>query len=155
MADIKSPEQRSRNMARIRSKDTEPEIYIRKKLFAAGFRYRKNDPRIPGHPDIYLPMYRTAIFVHGCFWHRHEGCRYAYMPKSRTDYWEKKFQANKERDRKVLDVLTDKGFRVIVVWECCIRRMLHDRHEETEMVKKITETISAEKQENGECYVFE
>lgn len=82
MTDIKSPEERSRNMAAIRSKDTKPEVYLRKLLFAQGYRYRKNYKKIPGHPDIYLPKYRTAIFVHGCFWHRHQGCKYAYMPKA-------------------------------------------------------------------------
>ena len=81
MADIKSPEDRSRNMAAIRNKDTKPEIYLRNLLFAEGYRYRKNYAKIPGHPDIYLPKYKTAIFVHGCFWHRHQGCKYAYMPK--------------------------------------------------------------------------
>ena len=99
--DIKSEAERSRNMSRIRSTDTKPEVYFRKKLFAAGYRYRKNDRRLPGCPDIYLPKYRTVIFVHGCFWHRHEGCKYAYMPKSRIDFWGKKFQRNVERDREV------------------------------------------------------
>ena len=89
MTDIKSPEERSRNMAAIRSKDTKPEVYLRKLLFAQGYRYRKNYKKIPGHPDIYLPKYRTAIFVHGCFWHRHQGCKYAYMPYSNIEFWKK------------------------------------------------------------------
>ena len=93
MADIKSPEERSRNMRAIRSKDTKPEVYLRKLLFAQGLRYRKNVSQIPGHPDMYLAKYRTGIFVHGRFWHRHEGCKYAYMPKSRTEFWQKKFIA--------------------------------------------------------------
>ena len=130
MADIKSPEQRSRNMAKIRSTETKPEVYLRKKLFAAGYRYRKNDRRLPGSPDVYLPKYRTVIFVHGCFWHRHEGCRYAYMPKSRVEFWEEKFRRNVERDRKVKEELQNRGLRVIVVWECCIRRMMKDSQEE-------------------------
>ena len=87
--DIKSPEERSKNMAAIHSKNTKPEVYFRKLLFAQGYRYSLNSKNIPGHPDIYLKKYNTAIFVHGCFWHRHEGCKYAYMPKSRAEFWEK------------------------------------------------------------------
>ena len=101
MADIKSPEERSRNMRAIRSKDTKPEIYLRKLLFAQGLRYRKNVQKLPGSPDMYLAKYRTAIFVHGCFWHRHQGCKYAYMPKSRTEFWVEKFDINVSRDRLV------------------------------------------------------
>ena len=86
MADIKTPEERSRNMARIRSKDTKPEIYIRKKLFERGYRYRKNAVNVYGRPDIWLSGYNAAIFVHGCYWHRHNDCKYAYVPKSRVDF---------------------------------------------------------------------
>ena len=82
--DIKSPEERSKNMSAIRSRDTKPEVYFRKLLFAQGYRYRLNAKTVPGHPDIYLKKYNTAIFVHGCFWHRHPGCKYTYMPKSRV-----------------------------------------------------------------------
>lgn len=82
MADIKSPKERSRNMSRIKGKDTMPEVYIRKKLYERGFRYRKNTNIVPGHPDIWMRKYNAAIFVHGCYWHRHRGCRYAYMPKN-------------------------------------------------------------------------
>ena len=92
MADIKSPIERSRNMAAIHGQNTKPEMYLRKLLFAHGFRYRKNYKELPGHPDIYLPKYRTAIFVHGCFWHRHKGCKHAYMPKSNVEFWEKSFR---------------------------------------------------------------
>lgn len=129
-------------MSRIRSTDTKPEVYLRKKLFAAGYRYRKNDRRLPGCPDIYLPKYRTVIFVHGCFWHRHEGCRYAYMPKSRTDFWEKKFRRNMERDREVMEVLRNAGLKVIIVWECCIRRMMKDSQKEEETLRRIEAFIS-------------
>ena len=93
--DIKSPEERSKNMAAIHSKNTKPEIYFRKLLFARGYRYSLNSKNIPGHPDVYLRKYNTAIFVHGCFWHRHNGCKYAYMPKSREDFWAEKFETNK------------------------------------------------------------
>ena len=121
--DIKSPEERSRNMAAIRSKDTRPEIYFRKLLFAQGYRYSLNSKKIPGHPDIYLRKYNTAIFIHGCFWHRHSGCKYAYMPKSRVEYWQKKFKANVNRDYIVRMELQDKGIKCLVVWECTVKKM--------------------------------
>lgn len=121
--DIKSPEERSRNMAAIRSKDTRPEIYFRKLLFAQGYRYSLNSKKIPGHPDIYLRKYNTAIFIHGCFWHRHSGCKYAYMPKSRVEFWQKKFKANVNRDYIVRMELQDKGIKCLVVWECTVKKM--------------------------------
>lgn len=121
--DIKSPEERSRNMAAIRSKDTRPEIYFRKLLFAQGYRYSLNSKKIPGHPDIYLRKYNTAIFIHGCFWHRHSGCKYAYMPKSRVEFWQKKFEANVKRDYIVRMELRDKGIKCLIVWECTVKKM--------------------------------
>lgn len=121
--DIKSPEERSRNMAAIRSKDTKPEIYFRKLLFAQGYRYSLNSSKVPGHPDIYLRKYNTAIFVHGCFWHRHSGCQYAYMPKSRVEFWQKKFEVNVKRDYVVRMELQDKGIKCLIVWECTVKRM--------------------------------
>lgn len=127
MADIKSPEERSRNMSAIRSKDTKPELYLRKLLFAEGMRYRKNVQKLPGCPDMYFARYKAAIFVHGCFWHRHEECRYAYTPKSRTEFWQNKFDANVRRDKAVHDELTAKGIRYLIVWECTIRGMKKDR----------------------------
>ena len=122
--DIKSAEDRSRNMAAIRSKDTKPEIFFRKLLFAKGFRYRKNVNYIPGHPDLYLAKYHTAIFVHGCFWHRHKGCKYAYMPKSRQEFWNEKFEKNIKRDGEVLRQLSEKKVKCLIVWECTIRKMI-------------------------------
>ena len=124
MADIKSPEERSRNMRAIRSKDTKQEIYLRKLLFAQGLRYRKNVQKLPGSPDMYLAKYRTAIFVHGCFWHRHQGCKYAYMPKSRTEFWVEKFDINVSRDRLVHEQLSRMGIRYLIVWECTINAMV-------------------------------
>jgi DNA mismatch endonuclease (patch repair protein) len=124
--DIKSQEERSKNMAAIRSKNTKPEVYFRKLLFAQGYRYSLNSKTVPGHPDIYLRKYNTAIFVHGCFWHRHEGCKYAYMPKSRVEFWEKKFESNKKRDSIVQAELQEKGFGYIIIWECTIRKMMKD-----------------------------
>lgn len=122
--DIKSAEDRSRNMAAIRSKDTKPEIFFRKLLFANGFRYRKNVKYVPGHPDLYLAKYHTAIFVHGCFWHRHKGCKYAYMPKSRQEFWNEKFEKNIKRDGEVLRQLSEKKVKCLIVWECTIRKMI-------------------------------
>ena len=121
--DIKSPEERSRNMAAIRSKNTKPEVYFRKLLFAQGYRYSLNSSKVPGHPDIFLRKYNTAIFVHGCFWHRHSGCQYAYMPKSRVEFWQKKFEANVKRDYIVRMELQDKGIKCLVVWECTVKKM--------------------------------
>jgi len=111
-------EHRSWNMSRIRSKDTSPEKRVRSFLHRAGFRFRLHVKNLPGSPDIVLPKYRTVIFVHGCFWHRHPGCKYAYTPKSRVDFWQKKFKENVVRDRKNIALLEEKGWKVLIIWEC-------------------------------------
>ena len=116
--DIKSKEARSFNMSRIRNKDTKPEELVRKFLFAQGFRYRKNDRRLPGKPDIVLPKYKTVIFVNGCFWHGHKGCRYFVWPKNNADFWQEKIGGNISRDTKNIAELKSAGWRVIIVWEC-------------------------------------
>ncbi len=118
MVDTLSPEHRSWNMSRIRGRDTKPEKLVRSLLHRMGYRYRICRSDLPGKPDIVLPRYRTAIFVHGCFWHRHEGCQFAYNPKSRTEFWQGKFQRNVERDREVKAELEQLGWRVLYVWEC-------------------------------------
>ncbi len=123
MADIKSPEERSKNMAKIRSKDTKPEIWFRKKLFAKGYRYRKNINTLPGHPDIWLAKYNTVVFIHGCFWHRHKNCKYAYIPKSRIEFWNEKFQKNEMRDADVMAQLHAMHIKIIIIWECTIKKM--------------------------------
>ena len=123
MADIKSPEDRSYNMSRIRNKDTKPEEYIRKIFYEKGYRYRKNVSNVPGHPDAWFARYKVALFVHGCFWHRHENCRYASIPKSRVEFWQKKFERNVERDKKVRDELIEKGIRILIIWECTTKQM--------------------------------
>lgn len=133
--DIKSTEDRSRNMAAIRSKDTKPELFFRKLLFANGFRYRKNVNYVPGHPDLYLAKYHTAIFVHGCFWHRHNGCKYAYMPKSRQEFWNEKFEKNIKRDEEVLKQLADKNIKCLIVWECTIKKMKKSISVQNEVLK--------------------
>lgn len=126
MADIVSPEQRSKNMSAILSKNTKPEIYLRKLLFARGYRYRIAECSVPGHPDIFMRKYNTAIFVHGCYWHRHFGCKYSYMPKSRVDFWQKKFNANVQRDSIVKAELETLGIKYLLIWECTVRSMLSD-----------------------------
>ena len=118
MADVHTPEVRSYNMSHIKGKDTKPEVIVRKYLFSQGFRYRKNDFRLPGKPDIVLPKYKTVIFVNGCFWHKHEGCKYFVWPKSNTEFWKRKICATVERDKREYKQLEDLGWHIIVVWEC-------------------------------------
>lgn len=108
-------------MSQIKSKNTKPEITLRKALFARGFRYRVNVGNLPGKPDIVLPKYKTIIFVHGCFWHGHPGCKYAYIPKSNTEFWATKISTNRERDITTERKLIELGWHVITVWECEIR----------------------------------
>jgi len=105
-------------MSRIRSRDTNPEKKLRSLLHKAGYRFRIHVRQLPGRPDIVLPKYRTVIFVHGCFWHRHAGCKYAYTPKSRIEFWENKFLGTIERDLKKTNALVTTGWQVLVVWEC-------------------------------------
>ena len=126
MADIKSTEERSKNMAAIRSRDTKPEVFVRSGLFSRGYRYRIAPKNVPGHPDIYLAKYKAALFVHGCFWHRHDGCKYAYSPKSRPEFWNAKFESNLKRDYVVKEALQEKGFRQLIIWECSIREALRN-----------------------------
>ena len=118
MADVHSPEKRSYNMSRIKAENTKPEERVRKYLFSRGFRYRKNDARLPGKPDIVLPKYKTIILVNGCFWHKHEGCKYFVWPNNNAEFWKEKLEKNAERDLLVQQKLRSLGWRVIVVWEC-------------------------------------
>lgn len=121
MTDIVDPATRSRMMSGIGGRNTKPEIVVRKALFAAGFRFRLHRKDLPGCPDIVLPGRRIAVFVHGCFWHAHPGCRYAKLPASRRELWETKLAANVERDRRAIDALLSADWRVLVVWECATR----------------------------------
>lgn len=121
MTDRLTPEHRSWNMSRIRSRDTSPERIVRSLLHRMGYRFRLHRKDLPGSPDIVLPKYRTVIFVHGCFWHRHKGCSQCYMPKTRVDFWEHKFDATVKRDRKVVCALRRAGWRVVILWECQLR----------------------------------
>ena len=121
MADIKTKESRSYNMSRIAGKDTKPEELVRKYLFSKGFRYRKNVRKLPGTPDVVLPKYRTVIFVNGCFWHGHEGCKYFVWPKNNAEFWRQKIKTNISRDQRKEAQLRDMGWNVMIVWECELR----------------------------------
>ena len=117
----KVSEQRSRNMSAIKSKNTKPEIKVREILHSMGYRFRLHRKDLPGSPDIVLPKYKTVIFVHGCFWHRHENCKYASTPKTRQEFWEAKFRENINRDKLNQENLSSKGWKIIIVWECEIK----------------------------------
>ena len=117
----KVSEQRSRNMSAIKSKNTKPEIKVRKVLHSMGYRFRLHSKDLPGSPDIVLPKYKTVIFVHGCFWHRHENCKYASTPKTRQEFWNKKFTENINRDNLNQANLSLKGWKIIIIWECQLK----------------------------------
>ncbi|MES2516260.1 MAG: DNA mismatch endonuclease Vsr [Bacteroidota bacterium] len=123
MADNHSKEIRSFNMSRIRSKNTKPELLVRKFLFSNGFRYRLHDKKLPGKPDIVMPKYKTVIFVHGCFWHGHENCVKSSIPKTRTDWWFNKINLNKINDLKHQRSLIESGWRVIYIWTCQLNKL--------------------------------
>lgn len=120
-------EQRHKNMSAIRSKNTKPEILVRKFLFSRSFRYRLNHSRLPGHPDIVLRKYRTVIFVNGCFWHGHDGCKYFVLPKTNTEFWANKIKRNKERDIKEQKELAAMGWHCITIWECQLKSAMRDQ----------------------------
>ena len=141
MADRLSPAQRHYTMSRIRSEDTKPEVTLRRALWHLGFRYRVNDRRLPGSPDIVLPKYRTVIFVHGCFWHGHKDCPNYTVPKTNTDFWTAKVARNQQRDQDTWRQLEAKGWSVLIVWECELKK---DRLQET------VEATAAAIRRNGE-----
>lgn len=121
MTDSLTPEHRSRNMAAIKSTNTRPEMLVRRYLHGLGFRYQLHHANLPGKPDLFLKKYHTAIFIHGCFWHRHEHCKYAYTPKSNLEFWQTKFQKNIENDARKQALLLEAGINVVVIWECEIK----------------------------------
>ena len=135
--DVHNKEIRSYNMSRIKGKKTKPEEVVAKYLFANGFRYRRNVKGLPGTPDIVLKKYRTVIFVNGCFWHCHEGCKWFVLPETNAEAWKKKFDCNRERDKQNYKKLQDDGWNVIIVWECEIRHSDRKMRLET-LVEEIT-----------------
>ena len=138
MTDIVDPATRSRMMSGIRGKNTKPEMVVRRRLHAMGFRFRLHDRTLAGSPDIILPKWRACVFVHGCFWHRHEGCQFATTPSTRADFWSEKFSRNVERDRQVAIRLIDAGWRVATVWECALRK------NEAATIKQLADWVCSE-----------
>ena len=126
MSDCLTKEQRHKNMVAIHCKNTKPEMIVRRFLFNRGFRYRLNHPRLPGKPDIVLRKYCTVIFVNGCFWHGHEGCRYFVMPKSNAEFWQAKIAGNQTRDKKVQQQLASMGWHCITIWECQLKKTVRE-----------------------------
>jgi len=122
MPDVHSKETRSYNMSCIRSGNTKPEEVVRKYLYSCGLRYRKNDKRLLGKPDLVFPKYRTVVFVHGCFWHKHDGCRYFVLPKTNTVFWNEKLDSNRNRDERISTQLRADGWRVLTIWECELKK---------------------------------
>ena len=135
------PMTRSQNMAKVKNKNTKPEIFLRKLLWHKGFRYRVNYKNLPGSPDIYLSKYRVAIFVNGCFWHMHENCRYSSIPKNNHEFWKNKLEGNVERDKKNYARLESMGIKVIVVWGCEIKQMMKDESVLSKKVNSIYQKI--------------
>ncbi len=127
MSDVHNKKTRSYNMSRIRSKDTKPEILARKYLFSKGFRYRLHDRKLPGKPDIVLSKYKTVLFIHGCFWHGHEKCKYFVTPKTRTQWWLEKIARNKQVDKRNVRLLKALGWRILTVYECKLRPAKRDK----------------------------
>ncbi len=127
MADVHNKATRSFNMSRIKGKNTKPEMLVRRFLFANGFRYRLNVKTLPGKPDMVLPKYKTAIFINGCFWHGHKGCKYFVVPKTRTEWWLTKIKATQKRDREAEIQLNVLGWKVITLWECQLKNKSIDR----------------------------
>jgi DNA mismatch endonuclease (patch repair protein) len=122
-----TPTQRHRCMSAIHAKNTKPELLVRRYLFSRGFRYRLNDPRLPGHPDLVLRKYRTVVFVNGCFWHGHEGCKYFRLPQTNTEFWQAKITRNAERDKAEQRALAALGWHCITVWECQLKPKVRER----------------------------
>ncbi len=145
MADTMTLKQRHDCMSRVHSRNTSPELKLRQILWKSGFRYRVNDKRLPGTPDIVLPKYKTVIFVHGCFWHGHKDCKNASIPKTNTDFWVAKITRNQQRDQEVWRQLEAKGWYVIVVWECELKKARLDG-----TVEYVSETI----RKNGNTYNY-
>jgi DNA mismatch endonuclease (patch repair protein) len=144
MADIVSPETRSRMMSGIKGKNTKPEIQIRKYLFASGYRYRLGGKKLPGRPDIVLSKHKAVIFINGCFWHGHELCNLFRMPKSKKEFWNKKISGNIARDKINIAQLRNEGWRVCTVWECALKGK--NRLKEEKVIKALVDWIESDSQ---------
>lgn len=127
MTDVHSSKVRSYNMSRIRSKDTKPEISVRKRLFAEGFRYRLHSKSLPGKPDMVFPKFKAALFIDGCFWHGHSGCRFFKLPATRQEWWSQKIRGNRVNDKTKRELLRNSGWRIIQVWECKLKKNNFER----------------------------
>jgi DNA mismatch endonuclease (patch repair protein) len=143
MADVHNKETRSYNMSQIKDKDTKPEILVRKFLFAKGYRYKLYDKKLHGKPDLVFPKYKKVIFIHGCFWHGHEGCKYFVIPKTRTEWWINKINRTKEKDSLNVDTLENEGWKVKNIWECEL-----NSHSRGSTLNKILEFIKSENSGN-------
>jgi len=140
--DTKSKEDRSKNMSKIHSKKTKTEQFVRSLLFVHGYRFRVNYSKVAGSPDIYFSKKKIAIFINGCYWHHHMNCKYAYSPKSNIEFWKNKFKKNQERDLTVRNQLISEGIRVLVIWECTVKRMMKDQAVSTDRINAINEFIT-------------
>ena len=118
MSDVHDKNTRSYNMSRIKGKDTKPELLVRKFLFSNGIRYKLHDKNLPGKPDMVFPIYRSVLFINGCFWHGHTGCKYFVIPKTRTEWWLNKINRTRKKDAEVVTELKEQGWKVITIWEC-------------------------------------
>lgn len=147
MSDVLTPAQRHHNMSHIHSVSTKPELKLRHALWSHGFRYRVNDKRLPGTPDIVLPKYHTVIFIHGCFWHGHKGCKSYTVPKTNTYFWTAKIARNQERDQEVWRKLEAKGWAVIIVWECQLKKAVLE-----ETIRRVEEEILLNRQQYLRAY---
>lgn len=149
MADTISRERRSFNMSRIRSKNTKPEILVRSQLHRCGFRFTVNGPKnkkLPGKPDLVMPAHKTVVFIHGCFWHGHEGCKNFRIPKTRSKWWKEKIFGNRERDSKAETELTESGWNVLIIWECAVKRFCSCR---STVIKKLIQEVSCGAESSG------
>lgn len=142
--DIKSREARSRNMSKIKGKNTAPEMYIRSLLYRQGLRFRVNYKDIEGKPDIYFPKYKTAVFVHGCYWHRHKDCKFAYTPKTNIEFWTNKLEGNRRHDENVYKNLNAQHIRILIIWECTIRKMRKDVNLKQQVINNAKAFITEE-----------
>ncbi|MEQ8354808.1 MAG: very short patch repair endonuclease [Kiloniellaceae bacterium] len=148
MADPLTPELRSAHMAKIRGKDTHPELIVRRLLHSAGYRYRVHGYKLPGRPDLVFTGRKKVIFVHGCFWHHHKGCTVAHIPKTRSRYWKDKLEGNKARDKRNIKRLMDLGWASLVIWEC-------ETKDEAAVFRRLSAFLGPAKKESGTTHEFD